>query len=177
MGKYDSDQEKQELIQIGQVSSVNPATGTARVAFDALDNMVSAEFPVINNASGRVRMNYMPDIGDHVLICRLPNGESDGFIMGTYNTTGNPPMKTDGSLIISSENGQTYLEVTQDGINVLGDLRIAGSLGVDGNISCNGLDVEGNTSITGNLTVGGNIRNDGNMTTGGTHTDSVGRHS
>ena len=174
---YDSETKSEEIVALGQISSVDIASGTARVAFDSLDNMVSGDLPVLRNAGGNVSINYMPVVGDHVVVLRLPQGESDGFILGTYSTTDNPHGGSEDALSIASENGRTFIEVTQDGINIMGSVRILGSLGVDGNISCNGLTVEGDASITGSLTVGGDIRNDGNMRTGGTHTDSVGRHS
>lgn len=72
------------IVQVGQVSSVNVANGSARVAFPGRGNTVSPELPVFKKA-----WPVMP--GDEVVCLFLPTGNADGFILGSYHTEDDPP--------------------------------------------------------------------------------------
>ena len=70
------------IVRIGKVSSVNTVNKTARVAFsdkpDTEGNpLISAPLNVINAEL------WFPSVGKFVLCLFLPNGESDGFVIGT----------------------------------------------------------------------------------------------
>lgn len=81
------------LIRVGSVSSVNPANGTARVAFEANDDNVTYELPVLTRGSKANKDYWIPDIDEQVVCLFLPNtsgrGVCQGFILGTfYSRTG-----------------------------------------------------------------------------------------
>lgn len=63
--------------RIGKVHSVNEKQGTARVKYEQLDGMISAELKVLCQGG-----NWMPEINDYVLCICLPDGDGDGFIIG-----------------------------------------------------------------------------------------------
>jgi len=71
------------LVRIGTVSSVSAANHTARVIF--LDKMGAGGKPL---PSGHLKIlktsndEWIPEIGSRVLCLFLPNGESDGVILG-----------------------------------------------------------------------------------------------
>lgn len=80
-----------DLIKIGEVSSVNPAAGTARVVFADDDDLVSYDLQVIHiNAHGN-RDYALPDVGTDVVCLFLGSGAEEGFILGGVYTDGNPP--------------------------------------------------------------------------------------
>ena len=74
------------LIRVGSVSSVNPANGTARVAFEANDDNVTYELPVLTRGSKANKDYWIPDIDEQVVCLFLPNtsgrGVCQGFILG-----------------------------------------------------------------------------------------------
>ncbi len=65
------------IIRIGKVSSVDKIKITARVIFNDLNNLVSAPLPILGTPN-----KWLPEIGTFVVCVYLPNGESDGFIIG-----------------------------------------------------------------------------------------------
>lgn len=63
--------------RIGTVHSVNENKRTARVKYDQLDDMISAELKVLWQGE-----EWIPDINDTVL-CLCPHGwDGDGFVIG-----------------------------------------------------------------------------------------------
>ncbi len=73
-----------KLIRIGEVSSVDYAKGTARVAFDDYDSIISYDLPVLQPNTFKNKDYRMPDIGEDVLCIFLPNGTAEGFIVGSF---------------------------------------------------------------------------------------------
>ena len=72
------------IVRIGTVSSLDVANRTARVEFaDKKDvggnTLISAPLKVIQT------VEWLPKIGDFVLCIYLPNGESDGFVIGSIS--------------------------------------------------------------------------------------------
>lgn len=130
------------LIRIGNVSAVNPAAGTARVAFNATDRQVSYELPVLTRGSMNNKDYWMPDINEQVLCMFLPNtsghGVCDGFILGTFYSTVDAPEEasvdvhalklSDGSIIKHDrKTGNLTIEVTG---NI--DIKAAGNITING---------------------------------------------
>ncbi len=82
------------LIRVGQVSSINAATGAVRVTFNDKDALVSAELPVLNRGSQAVKDYWLPDVGEQVVCVFLPNGKSltTGFVLGSFfSSVDRPP--------------------------------------------------------------------------------------
>lgn len=72
------------LIRIGKVSSVNASNCTARVSFDDKDSMISHNLPVMQKNTKENRDYYLPDVDEMVICIFLPNGEQEGYILGSY---------------------------------------------------------------------------------------------
>ena len=72
------------FIKIGEVSSVNPAKGTARVVFDDEDSVVSYDLPVLQTNTYANKDYSLPDVGEDVLCLFLPSGPEEGFILGSF---------------------------------------------------------------------------------------------
>lgn len=100
------------IVRVGTVSSVNAENRTARVNFVDKNNLVSGQLKILKNtpyvtvekvtltygveeASGHTHTGkteghthevkispWLPSVGDLVLCIYLPNGESDGFVVG-----------------------------------------------------------------------------------------------
>ena len=71
------------LIKIGEVSSSDPAMGTARVLFDDDDSLVSYDLQVLQRNTFKNHDYAMPDVGEDVLCLFLPTGTEEGFILGS----------------------------------------------------------------------------------------------
>jgi phage baseplate assembly protein V len=102
-----SDGEAQSnIIRIGEVSSIDPVKGTARVAFDDEDRMVSYDLPVIQRNTLENHDYWMPDIGEDVLCVFLPTGSEDGFILGSfYADEIRPPANTENIRMVEFADG------------------------------------------------------------------------
>lgn len=100
------------IVRVGTVSSVNAADRTARVNFEDKNNLVSGPLQILRNppyvsvenvtltygveeAQGHTHTGkteehthevkispWLPSVGDMVLCIYLPNGGSDGFVIG-----------------------------------------------------------------------------------------------
>lgn len=79
------------LLRIGQVSSIDPVNMTCRVAFDDLDGLVSGALQVL--VPGTVnRQNYgLPTVGEHVVVLYQPNALQEGFVLASMYTANNRP--------------------------------------------------------------------------------------
>jgi phage baseplate assembly protein gpV len=70
-------------IRIGEVVSSNPANCTARVVFKDIDNMISAELPILQRNTLKDKIYNMVDIGEQVLCVLF---DRKGVILGSlYN--------------------------------------------------------------------------------------------
>ncbi len=74
----------EDLIKIGEVSSIDPARCTARVVFDDENSLVSYDLPVLQRNTFGNRDFQMPDVGEDVLVLFLGPGQEDGIIVGSF---------------------------------------------------------------------------------------------
>ena len=94
------------LIRIGEVTSIDPASCTARVTFDDDDGFTSYDLPVIQPNTLKNRDYRMPDIGEDAVCIFLPAGTSEGFIIGSvYAGGGSPPTGRGDVRVVEFEDG------------------------------------------------------------------------
>ena len=86
------------LIKIGEVSSINPFQGTARVLFDDDDSIVSFDLQVLQRNTFKNRDYAMPDVGEDVLCLFLPTGTEEGFILGSVYAGDVSPKESTGDI-------------------------------------------------------------------------------
>ncbi|MBO7173834.1 MAG: phage baseplate assembly protein V [Burkholderiaceae bacterium] len=86
------------LIKIGEVSSINPTQGTARVLFDDDDSIVSFDLQVLQRNTFKNRDYAMPDVGEDVLCLFLPTGTEEGFILGSVYAGEVSPKESTGDI-------------------------------------------------------------------------------
>jgi hypothetical protein len=67
------------IVRIGHIKSVNPASHTARVVFDSLGGMESGDLKVIQT------VEWNPEEGQLVACLYLPVFNGDGFILGVIS--------------------------------------------------------------------------------------------
>lgn len=98
------------LIRIGEVTSIDPASCTARVTFDDDDGFTSYDLPVLQPNTLKNRDYRMPDIGEDAVCVFLPAGASEGFIIGSiYAGEVTPPSGSGDVRMVEFEDG-TRLE-------------------------------------------------------------------
>ena len=126
----DGNEAQSNLIRIGEVSSIDPAKGTARVAFDDEDSMVSYDLPVLQRNTLENHDYWMPDIGEDVVCLFLPTGSEDGFILGSfYADEIKPPASTEDIRMVEFADGTKVsydrssheLKATIDGTEIKAD--------------------------------------------------------
>lgn len=150
-----------DLIKIGEVSSIDPAKGTARVVFDDDDSIVSYDLPVLQRNTLLSKDFHSPDIGEDVLCLFLPSGPEEGFVIGSfYAGEVSPPEQTekrrttvfeDGTVVQYDKESHT-LTILIEGTSVVFD-RQNGTVTVPKNWTINAGDntvVNAGTSTTVN---------------------------
>ena len=96
------------MVRVGIISSVNPDTCTARVAFKDKAATVSYDLPILVRGSFQVKDYWLPDPGEQVLCTFLPSGNAQGFILGSlYSKTDTPPVVDANKRHISFPDGTT----------------------------------------------------------------------
>lgn len=80
--------------QVGEVITVDPVKGTARVKMEEQDDKVSAPLFILFRGTLKNKDYGMPKVGEPVLC--LFTKRSEGFILGSYYPDdGTPPPRTD----------------------------------------------------------------------------------
>ncbi|WP_425057612.1 hypothetical protein SCACP_21290 [Sporomusa carbonis] len=128
------------IVRVGKVSSVDSATASVRVAFEDRQGMVSYDLPVIVPWSMKNKFHYLPDVGEQVLCLFLPNGNAQGFCLGSfYSDTDMPPAADSGTLTI----------VTTGAVNIIA----TNNVNVTGDVIADGISLKNHTH--GGVTPGG----------------------
>lgn len=178
--------DKQQLLRVGKISSINYENGTARVTYEDKDGSTTPEIPFL------AWEFWMPKIEDQVLVGHLSNGSSRAVIIGPFWYDGHRPhqgreglyrkeftnekgkdgaeydakaasytIKAGGCTIVLRDGKATI--TAPNGIRALADMTAAGDL-----------TVEGAATVTGDVT-GGGISLD-NHTHTGVHGGTSGPH-
>ena len=168
------------LIRIGEVTSIDQASCTARVTFDDDDGFTSYDLPVLQPNTLRNRDYRMPDIGEDAVCVFLPAGTSEGFILGSiYAGEVSPPAESGDVRMVEFDDGTVVaydravhvlkadvkgrVEVTATGeVSVTSDEKVvitAPQIILNGAISSYSqtggsgtMNVNGRMDITGNIT-------------------------
>jgi hypothetical protein len=74
--------ETNQLVRVGTVTSVDPATATVRVQVRDQDGLISHALPVIQRKTLKDKDFWLPDIGEHVACLFLPYGQEQGVCLG-----------------------------------------------------------------------------------------------
>lgn len=95
------------LIQVGQVNSVDPETGTVTVIRPDKDNAITDNIPLLN-------FEYnMPSVGDQVVCIFLGNGLEQGFCLGSFYSNVSPPPVTDQHVYRKQLDDDAYIEYSK----------------------------------------------------------------
>lgn len=147
-----------DFFRVGIVSSVSPATGTARVAFGDRSNVVSFDLPVLVRGSLQNKDYWMPGPGEQVLCLFLPNGNAQGFVLGAFYSEKDKPPVTDGNKRHITFADGTVIEYDQGThtltINAAGPINItaAGDVNVTGDVIADGVSLK--THVHGGVVAG-----------------------
>lgn len=186
-----------KLIKIGEVSSINPAKGTARVVFDDEDSVVSYDLQVLQRNTLKNQDYAMPDIGEDVVCLFLPCGSEDGFILGSVYAGDITPPEEDGNkrtvvfadgtkisydrknhvltatIRATEEEDGTSIVATDKNVNVVctGTANIqaetVNATADSATVAASKINLTGDVNITGNVTVNGAITTTGGVTATG----------
>ncbi len=132
-------------FRIGNISSVNPANGTARVTFPSLDSNVTDELPIITRGSKANKDYWIPDIDEQVLCLFLPNpsgrGATMGFILGTFYSTADAPEENSKDVHAIKFSDGTVIRHDRTSGNLT--IKATGNINIEaaGNITLNGATI------------------------------------
>ncbi len=73
-----------DLIKIGEVSSISPDKMTARVVFADDDGLVSYDLPILQRNTYLTKDFNSVNVGEDVVCIFLPSGVEEGFILGSF---------------------------------------------------------------------------------------------
>ena len=172
MDLFDLEEESvREIVKVGEVSSVDYENGTARVVFDDEEGYVSNDLQVLQRNTQDTQGLWMPDVGEDVVCLFLPNGNEDGFIVGSfYADEITPPKSGENKRYVTFKDGAEFeYDWKEHRLTArIGDTEIV----ADGNsVSISGASkIKVNVpeiDFVGNLKVDGNIDSTGTMSAGG----------
>ena len=151
------------MVQIGQVSDINGDNASCRVAMDDLETptgepMVSDNLQILFPAVDQWNFVYLPKAGDHVTIARLPNGESEGFVLGKPYTADNMPQgAAEGVFSMVSSDGKNVVRLNgaTGKIDIIFDQKI--------DIKTKQFDLEIKENFTVKVNGNVNIESDGDV--------------
>lgn len=134
------------LVKEGVVSSCNPDTCSARVAFTDQSGKVSYDLPVLVRGSLHTKDYWMPEPGEQVVCLFLPSGNARGYIIGAvYSKKDRPPVTNAYKRHMAFSDGTT-LEYDQSThiltVNAAGTINIVAAKGIS-------LSATDGVSITG----------------------------
>lgn len=134
------------MVRAGIVSSVNPATCTARVAFPDMTNMVSYELPVLVRGAAANKDYWLPAPGEQVVCVFMPNGNVQGFILGSiYSEKDKPPVADSNKRNVTFSDGMSieYDSATHSlSIDAKGPIHIVGNVTVVGDVIAEGISLK-----------------------------------
>lgn len=175
MALFDDENENlRDLIKVGEVSSVDTAKGTARVVFDDEEGIVSNDLQVLQRNTIENQGLWLPDVGEDVVCLFIPNGEEDGFIIGSfYSDEIEPPkdgatkryvvFKDEAEFVYDWESheltakiGNTKFKATQDSVEIESSNEIK--------VTAPAITFVGDLSVDGDVTTTGKVAADGEVT-------------
>lgn len=96
----------QNLVRVGEVTSIDPGAYKARVRFEDQEDTESFDLLILAANAGKKKRYVMPDVGDAVLCLFLPSGVETGFIIGSYYPEDvERPASAEGLDVIEYEDG------------------------------------------------------------------------
>ena len=132
-----------QTVRIGKVTSIDPAAGTARVVLPDSDGVVSYNLPVLFQKTQDDKFYTMPDLGEQVLCLFLPNGQEQGFILGSFfSQMDSPPVNDPDKTHIKFKDG-TILEYDRKGHKLTANVKGAVDI-----ISTGPINIQSGDSIT-----------------------------
>nr|DAV64629.1 MAG TPA: baseplate assembly protein [Caudoviricetes sp.] len=158
MSIFDAPERAPSLIKLGEISSIDPGRGTARVVFDDEDGLVSYDLPVLQRNTLKNHDFAMPDIGEDAIVLFFGEGQEDGVILGSiYAGEVTPPESTEDrrTVVFDDDTRVCYdrqehkLTVTIEGTEIVFN-RQDGSITVPNavTINCTTATVNASSSVT-----------------------------
>lgn len=158
MSIFDAPERAPSLIKLGEISSIDPGRGTARVVFDDEDGLVSYDLPVLQRNTLKNHDFAMPDIGEDAIVLFFGEGQEDGVIIGSiYAGEVTPPESTENrrTVVFDDDTRVCYdrqehkLTVTIEGTEIVFN-RQDGSITVPNavTINCTTATVNASSSVT-----------------------------
>lgn len=186
MGFFDTSTRFPSLIKLGEISSIDPSKGTARVVFDDEDSIVSYDLPILQRNTLKNHDFASLDVGEDAIVLFFGEGQEDGVILGSiYAGEVTPPESTEDRRTVVFEDGtrvcydrsEHTLTVTIEGTEIVFN-RQDGSITVPNavTINCTTATVNASasvtldtpkTDITGVLNVAGLITGSGGLAVSG----------
>ena len=186
MGIFDTSTRFPSLIKLGEISSIDPTKGTARVVFDDEDGIVSYDLPILQRNTLKNHDFASLAVGEDAIVLFFGEGQEDGVILGSiYAGEVTPPETTENRRTVVFDDGtrvcydreEHKLTVTIEGTEIVFN-RQDGSITVPNavTINCTTATVNASSSvtldtpktdITGVLNVAGLITGSGGLAVSG----------
>lgn len=129
-----------DTLKVGIVTALDANKCAVRIKYDDLPSeYVTNWLPVLQRGVGEYATYDLPNIGDQVLVCHLPNGEEEGFCVGAIPSDSQQPGIT-GMRAIKFGAGSVVLEGESAAviINAGGGMSITGAVNITGNVIVSG---------------------------------------
>jgi len=107
--------DSRSLLHQGQTTERDVKSASARTGFDDLARSVSGFMQVLFPAIGGWNTFYTPKEGDQVVVCRLPNGAEEGYIIGKVYTANKMPQGgAENIILLVSDDAKNVVRLDAD---------------------------------------------------------------
>lgn len=151
--------EIKNLFRIGTVSAIDEDNELVRVAFDDLDDTVSAWLQVAVQGAYKDDDHWLPDIDEQVCCLFMPTGHAEGYVLFSVRDKNHPPKAgkvgrryvrfADGSYVEHDRTTSTMTIVCTGPVNIIA----AGNVNVTGDVVADGISLKNH--IHGGVESGG----------------------
>ena len=117
------------LVSIGTVTAIDNATATARVQ---IGDLASPPLSVMQIRSGKIRLHWMPSVGEQVSVLAPSGNMSRAFILGSLPITGNA---------VAPDAGAPTMDLGGGTLRVIGDLYVEGAIRCTGDVTAAGVSL------------------------------------
>lgn len=162
------------IVRIGEVSSINETDCTVKVVFQEFDNsFVSHDLPIMVKQSMANKDYWLPDINEQVVCIFLPTGLENGFVLGSLYSEEDKPVLANPQIrnvTFSDGSSMTYDRKKHElNINIVNE----GKLNIKANsanltakeitVKSEKATITANSIIEGDLTIKGNVKATGDI--------------
>jgi phage baseplate assembly protein gpV len=125
----EADRQIANMISLGTVTSVDNGSGRVRVQ---IGDLATAPIQMMQMQSGKIRMHFMPSVGDQVSVVAPSGDMSRAFVIGA--------LPIDGNMVAPDAESPT-MDMGGGTMRIIGDVFVEGNMEITGDVVASGISL------------------------------------